>query len=93
MKNTRFKFTVDNKNMSTKVITSVLYVALIVVALLNPGTQISQWVVWLFIALLIVHLVEFFLKKDVMQAAGGSMGHHFVQTMLFGFIHWKPLVK
>ncbi len=79
--------------MSAKVITSVLYVALIVAALLNPGTQISQWIVWLFIALLIAHVFEFFLKKDVMQAAGGSMGHHFVQTMLFGFIHWKPLVK
>jgi hypothetical protein len=26
-----------------------------------------------------------------MQAAGGSMLNHFVQTILFGFMHWRPL--
>jgi hypothetical protein len=26
-----------------------------------------------------------------MEAAGGSMGHHFVQTLIYGFFHWKPL--
>jgi hypothetical protein len=26
-----------------------------------------------------------------MEAAGGSMGHHFVQTMIYGLFHWKPL--
>jgi hypothetical protein len=26
-----------------------------------------------------------------MQAAGGSMAHHFVQTLIYGLFHWKPL--
>jgi hypothetical protein len=26
-----------------------------------------------------------------MEAAGGSMGHHFVQTLIYGLFHWKPL--
>lgn len=76
--------------MSAKLFASLVYLALIVTALLNPETQVAQWIVWFFIALLVAHLAEFFLKKDVMQAAGGSMGNHFIQTMIFGFIHWKP---
>ena len=40
---------------------------------------------------LLAHLAEFVWKRPVMQAAGGSMGHHFVQTMIYGLFHWKPL--
>jgi uncharacterized membrane protein len=45
----------------------------------------------LFWLMVVAHLVEFVLKKGVMEKAGGSLGHHFVQTMLYGFFHWKPL--
>jgi hypothetical protein len=40
---------------------------------------------------LAAHLVEFFVKRPVMQAAGGSLAHHFVQTLIYGLFHWKPL--
>jgi hypothetical protein len=40
---------------------------------------------------LAVHLVEFFVKRPVMEAAGGSLPHHFVQTLIYGLFHWKPL--
>ena len=39
----------------------------------------------------LVHVVEFFVKKSVMEQAGGSMGQHFVQTLIYGLFHWKPL--
>ncbi len=40
---------------------------------------------------LAAHAVEFLVKRHVMEAAGGSMEHHFVQTMIYGLFHWKPL--
>jgi hypothetical protein len=40
---------------------------------------------------LVAHLAEFVVKRPVMEAAGGSMGHHFVQTLIYGLFHWKPL--
>jgi hypothetical protein len=40
---------------------------------------------------LAAHLVEFVVKRPVMEAAGGSLGHHFVQTLIYGLFHWKPL--
>ena len=46
---------------------------------------------WVLGIVLLAHLVEFFLKKDVLEKAGGSMGYHFVQTMIYGLFHWKPL--
>lgn len=39
----------------------------------------------------LAHLVEFVVKRSVFEKAGGSMGHHFVQTMIYGLFHWKPL--
>ena len=40
---------------------------------------------------LAAHAVEFVVKRPVMQAAGGSTAHHFVQTLIYGLFHWKPL--
>jgi hypothetical protein len=40
---------------------------------------------------LAAHAVEFVVKRPVMEAAGGSMAYHFVQTLIYGLFHWKPL--
>ncbi len=40
---------------------------------------------------LMAHLLEFRVKRRVMEAAGGSMRHHLVQTLIYGLFHWKPL--
>ena len=45
-------------------------------------------VIWLTLA---AHLVEFLVKRPLFEKAGGSMGHHFLQTMIYGLFHWKPL--
>jgi hypothetical protein len=44
-----------------------------------------------FWGMLATHGVEFVVKRPVMEAAGGSLGHHFVQTLIYGLFHWKPL--
>ena len=49
---------------------------------------VGNFVFWVTLA---AHLAEFVVKRPVMQAAGGSMGHHFVQTLIYGLFHWKPL--
>jgi hypothetical protein len=67
------------------------YVVMAGVAALSPGTQIAQAILWIFVILAAVHFVEFVVKYRVMQSAGGSMLHHFVHTLLFGFVHWRPL--
>ncbi|MBW2241249.1 MAG: hypothetical protein JRH01_04625 [Deltaproteobacteria bacterium] len=40
---------------------------------------------------LVAHVVEFVVKRPVMEAAGGSMAQHFLQTLIYGLFHWKPL--
>jgi hypothetical protein len=40
---------------------------------------------------LAIHVVEFAVKRPVMARAGGSMAHHFLQTLIYGLFHWKPL--
>ena len=48
----------------------------------------GQFAVWLTLA---AHLAEFVVKRPLFERAGGSMGHHFLQTMIYGLFHWKPL--
>lgn len=68
----------------------ILWIGAVAAMLLASGwlATIGRWVFWL---LIVAHLAEFILKRDVMARAGGSMGHHFVQTMIYGLFHWKPL--
>jgi len=41
--------------------------------------------------LFVAHLVEFFMNRSLFEREGGSMGHHFVQTMIYGLFHWTPI--
>jgi hypothetical protein len=70
-----------------------IYALLAATAVYTAGSTTSQAIIWLFIALGVIHFIEFVLKRDTLRAAGGSMGNHFLQTMLFGFVHWRPLEK
>jgi hypothetical protein len=41
--------------------------------------------------LFVAHLVEFFMNRALFVREGGPMLHHFVQTMIYGLFHWKPI--
>lgn len=68
----------------------VLYIVGVALILADAGTlaTIARWVLVVTFA---AHLLEFIVKRGVMEKAGGSMGHHFIQTMIYGLFHWKPL--
>jgi hypothetical protein len=68
----------------------VIYLGALAAIVLGSGgvSTAGHFVLW---GTLAVHVVEFVVKRPVMQAAGGSMGHHFVQTLIYGLFHWKPL--
>ena len=55
----------------------------------------SGWVAtlgqWVFGLTLVAHVVEFFVMRSVFERAGGSMSHHFVQTLVYGLFHWSPI--
>ena len=40
---------------------------------------------------LVAHLVEFAVHRSLFERAGGSMAHHFAQTMIYGLFHWTPI--
>jgi len=41
----------------------------------------------------VAHLVEFLMNRSMFEKAGGSMGHHFVQTMIYGLFYWTPIKR
>ncbi|MFP6662942.1 MAG: hypothetical protein VCC00_01905 [Deltaproteobacteria bacterium] len=68
----------------------VLYLVSALAMLFADGWMVTaaRWVLGLTFT---AHFIEFFVKRSVMEKAGGSMGGHFVQTMIYGLFHWKPL--
>lgn len=68
----------------------VLWVGSIAMWLLGSG-WVATVGMWAFGLTFVAHVVEFVAKRSVFERAGGSMGHHFVQTMIYGLFHWKPI--
>jgi len=68
----------------------ILWIGCLVAMFLVGGVigTVGRVVFWL---LVVVHVAEFFVKRDVFARAGGSTFHHFVQTLIYGMFHWKPL--
>jgi len=64
---------------------------LLLVGMLFGSGWVATAASYLFFGMALIHVVEFVLKRGVMERAGGSLFEHFVQTMLFGLLHWKPL--
>jgi hypothetical protein len=48
----------------------------------------GQWALGL---TFLAHVVEFVVHRKLFERAGGSMGHHFVQTMIYGLFHCTPI--
>lgn len=67
-----------------------IWIASLAAMLLGSGwiATIGQWVFGL---MFLAHVIEFILHRPLFERAGGSMQHHFVQTMIYGLFHWKPI--
>lgn len=57
------------------------------------STPLAHVGVWIGGVTLAAHVVECVVMKKTFEKAGGSMGSHIAQTMVFGFGHWLPLWK
>ncbi len=68
----------------------VVWIGAAVAMLLGSGwiATIGQWTIGL---MLLAHVVEFFVHRSLFERAGGSMSHHFVQTLIYGLMHWVPI--
>ena len=50
--------------------------------------SVASWILGLSLA---VHVVEFFVNLPLFRRAGGSLAHHFVQTLIYGLFYWVPI--
>lgn len=70
-----------------------IYAVAAIYGLIFASPETADIIMWIFIALPIVHVLEFGLAYRILKSAGGSMGNHFLQTLVFGYVHWLPLRK
>jgi uncharacterized protein YhhL (DUF1145 family) len=71
----------------------VLYLVMAGIAVFDVGASLSLTVARVLGVLVAVHFAEFLFKFKTLRNAEGSLLNHFIQTMLFGFFHWRPLEK
>lgn len=75
--------------MSIKVALGVVWVyAALCLFLPLPLAVVGQAVFW---GMLVIHVVEFIVLQSTFRKAGGSLGHHFIQTLLFGVFHLRAV--
>ena len=75
--------------MSIKVALGVVWVyAALCLFLPLPLAAVGQAVFW---GMLVIHVVEFIVMQSTFRKAGGSLGHHFIQTLLFGMFHLRAV--
>lgn len=68
----------------------LIWIGSLAAMLLGSGwiATIGQWAFGLTLA---AHVIEFIVHRSLFQRAGGSMLHHFVQTLIYGLFHWTPI--
>lgn len=52
------------------------------------AARLGRLVFWVMAA---AHVVEFLVFRGMFQRAGGSLGQHFFQTLVFGFAHIREV--
>lgn len=60
-----------------------------VVSLFGVGGDWNEWGRRVFWVLLIVHAIECVIFLPRLRKLPGSLGHHLVQTMLYGVVHLR----
>ena len=78
-----------------KIFTSLAWIAIMINYLLPFGGQLETVLFWTGIGLAVAHLVEFFIYLPQCKRVGGSMANHFIQCLLFGYVHkmWLDLAE
>ena len=70
----------------------ILFWALTITAFfVDPESTLStigQWIFWL---MLIAHAVEFFVFREKLRTAQGSMASNLINTLIFGVVHIQSL--
>jgi hypothetical protein len=64
-----------------------------VAAMILGGGWVATAGKWVFGITLVAHIIEFFVQRPLFERAGGSLSHHFVQTLIYGLYHWMPIKK
>jgi uncharacterized protein YhhL (DUF1145 family) len=69
-----------------KTFLNVFWVVLLV-SLVAPLGGLGTILRAVFALMVVAHLIEFAVFYRTLSRLGGSMGHHFVQTLLYGMFH------
>ena len=54
----------------------------------SPGGRVGRVAFFVTVA---AHIAEFFIYRSRLALADGTMNHHFLQTLLFGFFHYREV--
>lgn len=74
----------------SKAILVALYIATLLSLLLPALAPYSHTLLIISAVLLVAHVGEYLWVRDRLA---GFEGNHFLQTLLFGFVHWLPIIR
>ncbi len=70
----------------------VLWIVLLSSFFVLPDDSTGGWIGRIaFFVTALAHIVEFFIYRPTLRRAEGSLGHHFVQVLIFGVFHYQEV--
>lgn len=75
-----------------KLILIILYLSAALSPLLPSLQQYMLWLILIAVFLLVSHVAEFVAMKSKIVALQAEGSQQMIMTLLFGFLHWLPLL-
>ena len=79
------------------VINKALFLALFVVYLVNIlvpfDDPAGQWIMWVGLGIVGIHILELLVMYKKLQAGGHLTAKNVIWILIAGILHWKPLLR
>ena len=76
-----------------KLILLGFWLAFIVNVFLPFAGAVGQWIMWIGLVILGVHLLELAVVYKRLQVAGHLTAHNVMWILVAGILHWRPLLR
>lgn len=77
----------------TKGLLIIFWITFAANVVLPLGETIGSTVHWIGVVLIVVHALEYIVVRNKLNAMDAGGTHGLIQTLLFGFGYWLPLLQ
>jgi len=83
----------SNLIMINKALFLALFVVFLVNILMPFDNPAGQWIMWVGLGILAIHILELLVMYKKLRAGGHLTAKNVIWILIAGILHWKPLLR